>query len=75
MALSFANDIRPLFRPMDIEEMEINGPFDLSKYEDVKKRAKSILQRLKDGDMPCDAPWSPADIQKFKQWMDDGMQP
>ncbi len=75
MASSFATDIRPLFRENDIEEMKVNGPFDLSKPDDVKKNAKAILQRLKDGDMPCDASWSAANIQKFKQWMDEGMQP
>lgn len=75
MASSFASDIRPLFREMDVEEMKVNGPFDLSKVDDVKKNAKAILQRLTDGDMPCDAAWSAANIQKFKQWMDEGMQP
>lgn len=75
MATSFATDIRPLFREMDIEEMKVNGPFDLSKIDDVKKNAKSIFQRLSDGDMPCDASWSAAHVQKFKQWVDEGMQP
>jgi hypothetical protein len=75
VALTFATDIRPLFRENDIEEMKVNGPFDLSKFDDVKKNAKSIFQRLSDGDMPCDTSWSPANVQKFKQWMDDGMQP
>ncbi len=75
MAVSFATDIRLLFRDMDIEEMKVNGPFDMSKLEDVKKHAKDIYGRLSDGDMPCDTSWSAANVQKFKQWMDDGMQP
>ena len=75
MATSYATDIRPLFREMDIEEMKVNGSFDLSKLDDVKKHAKDIFGRLSDGDMPCDAAWSPANVQKFKQWMDDGMLP
>lgn len=75
MAVSYAKDIRPLFREMDIEEMIVNGPFDLSKYEDVKKHAQSIFQRLSDGDMPCDTSWSAANVQKFKEWMDGGMSP
>ena len=74
MAISFGTDIRPLFREMDIEEMKVNGPFDLSKYDDVKKNSKSIFGRLSDGDMPCDTAWSPANVQKLKQWMDEGMQ-
>ena len=75
MALSFEKDIRSLFREMDIEEMKVNGPFDLSKLEDVKKHANDIYGRLSDGDMPCDASWSAANVQKFKEWVDEGMQP
>jgi hypothetical protein len=75
MAVSYATDIRPLFREMDIKEMKMNGPFDLSKLEDVKKHVQDILGRLSEGDMPCDAAWPPANVQKFKQWMDEGMQP
>lgn len=43
-----------------------NG-IDLISYEDVKKRAKDIYSRLSAGDMPCDGPWSDANIQKVKQ--------
>ncbi len=75
MALSYANDIRPLFRAMDVEEMKMNGPFDLSKVEDVKKHANDIYERVKMGDMPCDAAWSPDKVQKFKEWVDGGMLP
>ena len=75
MALSFAKDIRPLFRKDDVSSMIDNGGFDLSKWEDVKKHAKDIHGRLKDGDMPCDGAWPAANVQKFKTWMDEGMQP
>ena len=75
MALSFAQDIRPLFREMDIKEMISVSRFDLSQLEDVKRHANDIYARVKSGDMPCDAGWSAANVQKFKQWMDDGMQP
>lgn len=75
MALSFASDIRPLFREMDIKEMISISRFDLSKHEDVKKHAQDIYGRVKSGDMPCDRAWSADKVQKFKQWMDEGMQP
>ncbi len=75
MALSFATDIRSLFRDMDVSEMKSNGPFDLSKYDDVKKHAKRIYERVRDGEMPCDAAWPPDRVAKFKQWLDEGMQP
>ena len=73
MALSFATDIRPLFRTDDVDAMKDNGGFDLSKYDDVKKHAKDIHGRLKDGDMPCDGAWPAANVTKFKEWIDGGM--
>jgi len=75
MALSFAKDIRPLFRDdMDVEAMKSFG-LDLSAYEDVKTQADAILARLEDGSMPCDEPWPQAQIDRFQQWMQDGMEP
>jgi hypothetical protein len=75
MALSFANDIRPLFRDSpDVDSMKDYG-LDLSSYADVKAQADAIYSRLEDGSMPCDAAWPKAQIAKFKQWMDDGMAP
>jgi len=75
MALSFAKDIRPLFRDdLDVEAMKSFG-LDLSVYEDVKTQADAILARLEDGSMPCDEPWPQAQIDRFKQWMQDGMEP
>jgi len=75
MALSFANDIRPLFRDTpDVDTMKQFG-MDLSAYDDVKTHAEAIYSRLDDGSMPCDEPWPKALIAKFKQWMDDGMAP
>jgi hypothetical protein len=75
MALSFAADIRPLFRDSpDVEAMKSFG-LDLSSYADVKQNAEAIYSRLEDGSMPCDDPWPQEQIAKFKQWMDDGLQP
>jgi 3-phenylpropionate/trans-cinnamate dioxygenase ferredoxin reductase subunit len=72
---SFADDIAPLFREMDIEEMKDISGFDLSDYEDVKARANNIYERLADKSMPCDEPWPETRIQKFKQWIEAGKQP
>jgi hypothetical protein len=75
MALSFAADIRPLFRDTpDVEAMKGFG-MDLSAYADVKTHAQAIYERLADGSMPCDGEWPKEQIAKFKQWMDDGMMP
>lgn len=73
MALSFAADIRPLFRDSpDVEAMKSFG-LDLSSYDDVKAHAQAIYERLEDGSMPCDDAWPKEQVAKFKQWMDDGM--
>jgi hypothetical protein len=75
MALSFADDIRPLFRDSpDIDSMKGYG-LDLSSYQDVKAQAGAIYARLADGSMPCDDAWPKEQIGLFKQWMDDGMAP
>jgi hypothetical protein len=73
MALSFATNIRPLFRDSpDVEAMK-NFGLDLSSYDDVKAQAEEIYARLNDGSMPCDSPWPKEQIARFKQWMDEGM--
>ena len=75
MALSFAKNIRPLFRDTpDVDSMKDYG-LDLSSFEDVKAHAKVIYERLLDESMPCDEPWPKEQIAMFKQWMDEGMAP
>jgi hypothetical protein len=70
-AVSFERDIRALFRDKDRQRME--WAFDLWRLEDVKGNAQAILQRLEDGDMPCDGSWPPEQIQKFRDWLQAGM--
>ena len=56
MAVSFAADIRPLFRDSpDVDTMQGFG-LDLSSYEEVKTRDE-IYACLADGSMPCDEAW------------------
>ena len=73
-AVSFATDIRPLFRDKDIKAMKPNG-IDLSSYDDVKKHAQDIYARLSAKEMPCDESWSESLVQKLKEWMQSGMEP
>ena len=47
--------------------------FDLWRYEDVKENAPAIMERLEDGDMPCDGAWPADQIEKFRAWMQEGM--
>ena len=75
MGLSFATDIRPLFRDSpDVESMKDIG-LDLSSYEEVKAKASEIHATVEDGSMPCDGAWPKEQVDLFKRWMDEGMQP
>jgi hypothetical protein len=69
-AISYEDDIKPLFRDKDRERMEF--AFDLWKYDDVKDNAAAILERLSDGDMPCDGAWPDDQVAVFKRWVEAG---
>ena len=70
---SYQQDVRPLFREKDRERMEF--AFDLWSYQDVKENADAILERLKEGDMPCDEAWPQERIDLFGSWKEGGMAP
>jgi len=72
-AVSFEGDIRPLFREKDRSRMEF--AFDLWSYDDVKENAELILERLSDGDMPCDGEWPEAQVGLFRRWVEGGKGP
>ena len=67
---SFESDIRPLFRPEDVDEM--SWAFDLSSYDDVKENAEVIYEKLTDGSMPCDGAWPEERVETFRAWIDAG---
>ena len=68
--MSFATDIKPLFRELDRASMDF--VFDLWLYDDVKTNADLILERLEDESMPCDEPWDAARIETFRTWVAEG---
>jgi hypothetical protein len=68
---SFVQDIRPLFREDDRDEMKF--AFDLWDYNNVSANAEIILERLEDGTMPCDEEWPEEQIAQFRRWMEAGM--
>jgi hypothetical protein len=75
MAVSFASDIRPLFRDTpDVDTMQAYG-LDLSSYDEVKQRAREIYAELESGNMPCDQRWPAERLSLFNRWMDEGMAP
>ena len=69
-APSFERDIRPLFRPDDVDAMSF--AFDLTSYEDVRSSAEDIYDRLADGSMPCDTHWPAERVELFRRWIDAG---
>jgi hypothetical protein len=71
--ISFAKDIRPLFREKDIDAMK--KAFDLSDYDDVRSFADPILMKLRSGSMPCDGAWPPEQVDLFRRWVQGGRKP
>jgi hypothetical protein len=71
--LSFAGDIRPLFRDRDIQSMKF--AFDLATYEDVRTHAEAIYAVLAAGQMPFDGAWADEDVRRFRSWLDTGALP
>jgi hypothetical protein len=68
--ISFAQDIKPLFREGDRESMK--WAFDLSSYDDVAANSDAILGKLRDGTMPCDGAWPEEQVDLFQRWVDAG---
>ncbi len=71
--LSYAANIKPLFRESDREAME--WAFDLWRCEDVRDNAEAILEKLEAGEMPCDRSWPKDDVARFRTWFESGMAP
>ena len=78
---SYEADIRPLFTQRDIQGM--SKAFNLASYDDVKKHAAAIFDRIRGiggAVMPPPPPrgegrWSQSRIDLFGKWMADGFQP
>ena len=73
MALSFAANVRPLFRDGDVKCMERAGVRLIDHtWMCIPANALSVYGQLSSGNMPPDAPWPPDRIALFKNWMDAG---
>jgi len=68
--VSFEAHIKPLFRAHDRQSMTF--AFDLWSAADVQAHAAGILERLRDGTMPCDGAWPPEKIEVFTRWTESG---
>jgi hypothetical protein len=67
----FETHIKPMFREHDRQAMA--SRFDLWSHDDVSQHADAILTRLRDGTMPCDGSWPPAQVDLFQRWVENGM--
>jgi len=68
--LSFAEHIKPLFRKRDQQSMQF--AFDLWSCADVVQHADAILERLRNGSMPCDGAWPQERVAVFARWIASG---
>ena len=62
--LSFDAHIKPLFREGDRASMTF--AFDLWSHDDVSRNADAILDRLREGTMPCDGAWPQERVETFE---------
>ncbi len=72
-SVSFEAHIKPLFREHDRKSMAF--AFDLWSRDDVRDHAAGILDRLRDGTMPCDGAWPAEKIEVFQRWTGSGFPP
>jgi hypothetical protein len=79
-AVSFAKDIAPLFRDVDVDHMEPFGVL-LNDYEYMKqpqnaKRVRDFITGDEEPRMPPGGPfWSDDQVGLFDRWVSGGYQP
>jgi CDGSH-type Zn-finger protein/truncated hemoglobin YjbI len=71
--VSFEAHIKPLFRDRDRKSMSF--AFDLWSRADAQAHGAGILERLRNGTMPCDGAWPADKIEVFQRWTESGFQP
>jgi len=85
MAITFTQDVLPLFRPGDIACMGGKGVIlndagwmcdaaGDSDYPD-HANARRVFEQLSQGRMPPDSAWSKEPVATYQQWMSDGFTP
>ena len=71
--VEFAKHIKPLFRARDRKSMQF--AFDLWSYADVSAHAEAILERVRNGSMPCDGAWPQERVDTLARWIANGKLP
>lgn len=79
-AISFERDIRPLFRPMDLEHMSaMDVLLDDYTYMSNAENAQAVYEYLNGTQQPQMPPggpfWSDEQLSLFARWMEQGRQP
>lgn len=79
-SVSFAKDIRPLFREIDIDHMEpMEVLLDDYAFMSDAEHAQTVYEWLdgtKEPQMPPGGPyWTEEQLAKYKAWMDGGRKP
>jgi hypothetical protein len=76
---SFAVDIKPLFRALDVTHMKGGGVLlDDYTYMSQPANAQNVYDHLTgtaSPQMPPGNPWPQNQIDLFKKWMDEGLKP
>ena len=78
MPVSFNNDIKPLFRSIDIEHMKryrvvLDDYAYMSDASGDHANAKAVLNVLTNKQMPPGGPfWTQTQLGLFAKWMSDG---
>jgi len=80
MAVSFAQDIRPLFTDTDVAHMRhFLVKLDDFDYMSNPRHAGRVLNQVSTGKMPPrrsgEPAWSSETVQLFRDWMAGGYQP
>ncbi len=68
--LSFATDIKPLFREKDRNAMR--KAFDLWDRADVVAHGDAISKAVRSGAMPCDGAWPEQQAELLERWLKEG---
>lgn len=71
--VEFEKHIKGLFRDRDRTSMKF--AFDLASYADVSTHADAILERVRNGTMPCDGAWPQERVEVFARWVASGKLP
>lgn len=79
-ALSFKNDILPLFRQVDIDHMKpMDVPLDDYAWMSDEGHAKQVYDYLTGAEEPRMPPggpyWSDSQLETYSRWMDEGRKP